>query len=56
MNQPHEWGAMFWKVFKLATGTMINVKIKCGINIAMEQENKWLATYAYRVGKIIYEN
>jgi hypothetical protein len=31
---------MFWKVFKLATGTMINVKIKCGVNIATGQENK----------------
>jgi hypothetical protein len=56
LNQPHEWGAMFWKVFKLAIWTMINVKIKCGINITMGQENKWLGTYAYRVGKIIYEN
>jgi len=34
-------GAMVWKGFKLAAGMGTSVKIKCGVNIAMGQENKW---------------
>jgi hypothetical protein len=33
--------AMVWKVFMLAARTESSVKIKCGVNIAIEKENKW---------------
>jgi hypothetical protein len=32
--------AMVWKVFMLAARTESSVKIKCGVNIAIEKENK----------------
>jgi hypothetical protein len=31
---------MVWKGFKLAAGMGTSVKIKCGVNIPMGQENK----------------
>jgi hypothetical protein len=31
---------MVWKVFKSIAGMRSNVKIECGVHIAMGQENK----------------